>query len=230
MNMSPSYESFALETQEDEDNGISEDEEEEDDNVNSCCASWSIQTLGSSDILVASWLFLLSSLCWGFMAIDLLVTESKVPRRVSIEQWIQLIAAALFTLGSLFLVEGAHPVYMAGPKARIISRQRASSKVSPHSNNHSYFTQTDVKIASLLFFICAIPFFILGMYSIITDPRSSFGYVYLIGSVISILAMGVWALGGTSHTSSDSHPKKLLHCIPPLFFPHPSLYTFYFLT
>lgn len=189
------YESFPVERGESGQNDVEHDgsdDEMENYNIDSfwgnCCA---VHFFGS-DILVASWLFLISSISWGLMSLDLLITESKVPSNVSIEQWCQLISAAIFTLGSIFLVEGAHPVYLAGTKAQTISRRRAAKM----SFANRYFTGTDVLIAAWLFAVCALPFTVLGIYSIIIEPHNSFGYIYLSGSIVAFFAMGVWVLGG----------------------------------
>jgi hypothetical protein len=203
------YESFPIErncerSACDED---SDDDEFEKFDADSCWGKFCSLNFFGSDILAASWLFLFSSMCWGFMALDLLATETKVAKNVTIEQWCQIASAAIFTLGSIFLVEGAHPVYLAGPKgqtfaaARRIKRSTSSSSSSAPEDmsfTHRYFTGTDVLIAAWLFTVCAIPFMILGIYSIVIEPHDLFGYIYLIGSLLAFISMGIWVLGGNN--------------------------------
>ena len=148
---------------------------------------WKIH-LGT-DMLQASWWFVISSVCWLLMGCYMVQFENTKTTREAFYHACQLTSAALFTIGSLFMVWMAHtmPEELPPPPP-----DRDWSQVGWLER---YVTGNSMLLATWFFAISVSPFIGLGIYIIIIAPTDYMGYLYVLCAIGAFVALWVWVLG-----------------------------------
>lgn len=162
------------------------------DGVNDPAASkWSLRYHFGTDMLIASWLFLLSSLLWVVVESLAISTNTSHRFATTFSDWNTLTAAVLFLLGSIWFVRLSYPSEMVKmmKKMEILAAKDAAGELSWMEK---YVTGTDFLLVTWSFAFAFVPFLINGLYDIFTEPGEAYGYIYTLVMFFFIGFMLVW--------------------------------------
>lgn len=143
-----------------------------------------------TDLLLASWLFLLSAILFVAMEVDLIVNNPNASTDLKFQFWSALVSAVLFLIGSIFFV------WLSYPSEQVkMHRILALEDLSALTWTEKYFTGTDMLIATWCFLLCATPVLVYALYTIAFWPHLWVGYFFLVGCVGYFIIVGVWVVG-----------------------------------
>lgn len=149
---------------------------------------WKIH-LGT-DMLQASWWFVLASVCWLLMGVYMVQNENTKTFRENFYHACQITSATLFTIGSLFMVFMAHNM-----ESGEFVKSAPDKDWSQVNWIERYVTGNHMLLATWFFAISTLPFLPLGLYIIFESPSDYMGYTYVVGVVFLFAVLGLWVIG-----------------------------------
>lgn len=146
-----------------------------------------------TDMLMASWLFIISSLFGTGYIIDVMVTETGVHELyVRLAHWAVFATSVLFLMGCVCFLYVSYPSEM---NKMMQDLERIARDPDSLTWTERYFTGTDMIIAVWFFYWAVLPFMVFGIYMIVAYPSSYVGYMYLGACVFYFVVMSVWVIG-----------------------------------
>jgi hypothetical protein len=144
-----------------------------------------------TDMLVASWLFVVGSAFWVWLCVDVVVFDHTRYFAYAFDNYLTLTSSVLFLIGSVYFVKLSYPEAMQ-QMMEDLAQQGGKEQAGTLTFTEKYFTGTDMTIALWFFNFATLPFLVYGLYLIGADPSSYYGYVYTIGVGFAFAAMFFW--------------------------------------
>ena len=144
-----------------------------------------------TDMLVASWLFAISSVLYLALIVELIIDDgSRAGEIVELNNYAQLVSAILFFFGSCYFV------YVSYPEA--VEKAWGEMQATDLSNMswlQRYFTGNDFLKATWFFCLASTPYLVDAINIIAVEPGSYVGYAFFVGVSIYFMALSIWVLG-----------------------------------
>lgn len=145
-----------------------------------------------TDMLVASWLLLISTCLWVAVELEIIFSEDVSKSYINLAHWSIVATGILFVIGAYYFVLMSYPEEI---QRMAVFMKGAHNDPADLTCMQKYFTGTDLLIATWFFYIAALPVMIYGLYMIAVDPTMYVGYVYVVGCLAFFAVTAIWLIG-----------------------------------
>jgi len=142
-----------------------------------------------TDMLIASWFFLASSVLFVAMEVDAIMEDPDTNTDITVSYYCGFAVSILYLFGSVYFVWLSYPEEMAR-----MEKQIATEDASTLTFSERYFTGSDMLIATWFFLACGFPYLVYAFFMMFHCPTNWIGWVAFLGCGVYAAVLAVWVI------------------------------------